>query len=186
MGSGASNIDKYLESDIAWRFDFLYENFSILKPMIKSYREELILDVADMKAYNHRAQNGDLGVRVQVSVGTSRPTERQAISNISIAKAIDEGFLDETFFEGTDDRQELIRRVKLYHRVYKDYESFQLKLDTLRKTDQEFLKPYLMREKSLADLADELGITYRSAISKLYRIRKQLNELTTPRLMKGV
>ena len=70
MESEAISIDEYLDSDVEQRFDFLYENYSVLKAIIKDYREDIINDVIDMKSYNRRAANGELGVRVQVSMGT--------------------------------------------------------------------------------------------------------------------
>ena len=56
------------------RFDFLYENYAVLKAIIKDYREDIITDVIEMKSFNRRAANGELGVRVQVSMGTSNPS----------------------------------------------------------------------------------------------------------------
>ena len=88
MESEAISIDKYLDSDVSQRFEFLYENYSVLKAIIKDYREDIINDVIDMKSYNRRAANGELGVRFQVSMGTSNPTMNKAINNITIAKEI--------------------------------------------------------------------------------------------------
>ena len=50
METEAKNIDKYLSFNVSKRFDFLYENYSVLKPLIKNYREDIIMDVIDMKA----------------------------------------------------------------------------------------------------------------------------------------
>lgn len=185
MESEAMCIDKYLLGDVAERFNFLYENYSVLKPLIKNYREEIIMDVIEMKSYNRRANCGDLGVRVQVSLGISNPTANQAISNISIAKAVDEGFLDDEFFEDTDDPDELVRRVTIYHVVTRDYQTFISKLETLDPLEQRVLKPYLLREKSMADLAEDMGIDYRSAVKKVYRIKKRLSLQVEPRLRRG-
>ena len=79
MESEAISIDKYLDSDVEQRFDFLYENYSVLKAIIKDYREDIINDVIEMKSFNRRAANGELGVRVQVSLGTSNPTMNKAM-----------------------------------------------------------------------------------------------------------
>lgn len=103
------------------RFDFLYENYAVLKAIIKDYREDIITDVIKMKSFNRRAANGELGVRVQVSTGTSNPTLNKVINNITIAKVVDEGYLDEDFFEDTDNPDELVKRVTIYHRVSIDY-----------------------------------------------------------------
>lgn len=117
MESEAISIDEYLDSDVGQRFDFLYENYAVLKAIIKDYREDIITDVIEMKSYNRRAENGELGVRVQVSIGVSNPTMNKAINHLIIAKAVDEGYLDEDFFEDTDNPDALVKRVTIYHRV---------------------------------------------------------------------
>ena len=52
MESEAISIDKCLDSDAEQRFDFLYENYSVLKAIIKDYRENIINDVIEMKSFN--------------------------------------------------------------------------------------------------------------------------------------
>ncbi|MBQ6406544.1 MAG: hypothetical protein IJJ64_00730 [Butyrivibrio sp.] len=52
MESEAISIDEYLDSDVEQRFDFLYENYSVLKAIIKDYRENIINDVIEMKSFN--------------------------------------------------------------------------------------------------------------------------------------
>lgn len=170
MRSGAISIDRYAGGEPAEQFDFLYENFSILQELLKDYREELITEVIEQKAYNRRSQSGDLGVRIQVSMGISNPTMNKAIEHMTVAQAIDEGLLDEDFFEDTDNRQELIRKVTCYHRVNTDLEIFTSKLGTMCLKDQNIIRPYLLREKSMDDLAVDLGIDYRSAVKHVYRI----------------
>lgn len=101
MVSEAISIDEYLESDTDVKFEFLYENFSIMKFLIKNYRSDLISEVMEQKSSNRRAENGDIGVRVQVSFGVNSPTESMAINKTIIGKAIDEGFLDDEFFKDT-------------------------------------------------------------------------------------
>ncbi len=68
--------------------------------------------------------------------------------------------------------------------VRKDFETFSSKLGTLDPTEQRILKPYLLREKSMSDLAEEMGVDYRSAVKRVYRIRKRLSEIVEPRLRK--
>ena len=185
MGSEAISIDKYLDCDVRKKFDFLYENFSILKPIINNYKEAIISDVADMKLYNRKTEMGELGVRIQVS-GISNPTQSAAFRNQSIAKAIDEGYLDDEFFEHTDDPDELIRRVTVYHSVNHDFEAFKSKLDELKPKDQKVLKPYLLGQKTMDDLVEEMEIEYHSAVMRVYRIRKRLSNLVEPKLQGGM
>ena len=125
----------------------------VISYYLKDYKEDLITDVIEMKLYNRRAELGEPGVRIQVSRSHSSPTERQAINHMTIEKAVEEGFLDDDFFEGIDNRDEMIRRVTVYQYVCADYEVFSKKLHTLDPIEQRVLKPYLLREKTMNDLA---------------------------------
>ena len=185
MESGAISIDEYLDSDVEQRFDFLYKNFSVLKAIIKDYREEIITDVIEMKSYNRRSTNEELGIRVQVSLGISNPTMNQAINHITIAQAIDDGYLDEDFFEDTDNPDFLVKRVTIYHRLNIDYQSFSSKLETLEPKERRIIKEYLLKEKSLEELSRELGINYQSVIKRLRRIKQKLINRLEPRLRRG-
>ena len=185
MESEAISIDEYLDSDVEQRFDFLYENYSVLKAIIKDYREDIINDVIEIKSFNRRAANGELGVRVQVSLGTSNPTMNKAINHLPIAKAVDEGYLDEDFFEDTDNPDDLVRRVTIYHKVNIDYQSFTNKMATLNPKDQKILREYLSGEKSFGDFSEEMGIDYQSAVKRVGRIKHKLIERVEPRLRRG-
>lgn len=151
--------------------------------MIRDYRDDIIKDVMDQKAYNRRSANGDLGVRVQISMGiSSNPTQNESINHWTIEEAIDKGILDEDFFEDTDDRYELIRRIDCYHAIHRDAGIFKSKLGSMDLRDQRILKPYLMRQKTMEDLTEDMGIDYRSAIKRVYRIKKKLIEKVEPKL----
>jgi len=182
MKSEAISIERYAGGEPEAQFDFLYENFAVLAEMLKDFREEIITEVMEQKAYNRRSQNGDLGVRIQVSMGTSNPTMNKAIEHVTVAQAIDEGLLDEDFFEDTDDRQALIQKITSYHRVNRDLETFTSKIATMTLKDQQIIRPYLSKEKTMEELADDMGIEYRSAVKHVYRIKKRLIEKVGPKL----
>lgn len=185
MESEAIKFDEYLTNNLEKRFNFLYENYSVMKVLIRDYKEDLITDVIEMKLYNRRAELGETGVRIQVSRNISSPTERQAINHMMIEKAVEEGYLDDEFFEGIDNPDEMIRRVTVYQYVSADFETFSKKLHTLDPIEQRILKPYLLREKSMCDLASDMGVDYKSAVKRIYRIRKRLSGIVEPRMQKG-
>ena len=119
MESEAISIDKYLDSEVEQRFDFLYEN-----------------------------------------MGTSNPTMNKAINNITIAKAVDEGYLDEDFFEDTDNPDELVKRVTIYHKVSIDYQSFTSTITKAEKKEKQEKAPALFDLASLQREANKrLGYT---------------------------
>ena len=185
MKSEAISIDDYVCSEMTVRFNFIYENYPIMENMLSSYRHDIIQDVMDMKTYNKRAALGDLGVRIQVSIGISNPTQNQAIAHMNIAEAVDTGFLDDDFFEDTDDREELIHRVRTYHRVAIEFKEVKDKLKTLKPKEQQILKPYMMKEITMSEIADELGIGYQSAAVKVGRIKKKLIQKVEPIFIKA-
>lgn len=76
----------------------------------------------------------------------------------------------------------IIRKVSCYHRVNADLEMFMSKLRTMNLKDQNIIRPYLLREKSIDELAVDLGIDYRSAVKHVYRIKKRLIEKVEPKL----
>lgn len=182
MKSGAINIDDYIGVQPEEQFEFIYTHYPIMKNLLTDYREDLISEVIEQKTYNRRSANGDLGVRVQLSIGVSSPTEKQAINHMTIEKAIVEGVLDEDFFEDTDNQEELIRKVTCYHAVNEDVKTFTKKLGALEQQDQKILKPYIMGQKSMSDLAEDMGIDYRSAVKHIYRIKKRLIVKVQPKL----
>lgn len=182
MKSGAINIDDYIGVQPEEQFEFIYTHYPIMKNLLTDYREDLIDEVIEQKAYNRRAANDDLGVRVQISIGISSPTEKQAINHMTIEKAIVDGVLDEEFFEDTDNQEELIRKVTCYHAVSEDVKTFTKKLGSLEQQDQKILKPYLLGRKSMSDLAEDMGIDYRSAIKHIYRVKKRLIAKVQPKL----
>lgn len=182
MKSGAINIDDYIGVKPEEQFEFIYTHYPIMKNLLTDYREDLIDEVIEQKSYNRRTANGDLGVKVQISIGISSPTEKQAINHMTIEKAIVDGVLDEEFFEDTDNQEKLIRKVTCYYAVSEDVKTFTKKLGSLEQQDQKILKPYIMGQKSMSDLAEDMGIDYRSAIKHIYRVKKRLIAKVQPKL----
>lgn len=99
MKSEAMNIERYTGSPPEEKFDFIYENFAVIQEMIRDFREDIIREVIEQKAYNRRSANGDLGIRIQISMGISNPTQNQAVNHWTIEEAIDKGILDEEFLQ---------------------------------------------------------------------------------------
>lgn len=76
-------------------------------------------------------------------MGTSDQTMNKAINNITIAKAVDEGYLDEDFFENTDNPDELVKRATIYHKVRIDYQSAVKKIGRIKHKLIERVEPRL-------------------------------------------
>ena len=177
MKKKTRGIEKYQRYNATQRVRFLCDNYLVMEPMISNYREELIDEVMEQKASNHRGEDEGLGVRIQVAFyKKSDPTANKAMSRMEIANAIDAGYLDEDFFEGTDDREELIRKVTCYHMINAGYMRFVAKLEEMNPRERKIFLPYIRKEKSVDDLAEELDIAYESVIRKIGRIKEKIKE----------
>ena len=171
----AISIDEYESSSSMRRFNFLFDNYAVMEPLISEYRERLIDEVMEQKAGNRKDEDEGLGVRIQVAfVRNNDPTATDAMSRMAVGKAIDRGFLDEDFFDGTDERDELIRKVTCYHMVSAGYERFGKTLKTMRENEQRILLPYVMKRKTITELSDELGISYDGIAKKLLRMKRKM------------
>ena len=71
------------------------------------------------------------------------------------------------------------------HIVRADFEMFASKLETLDPEDQRVIKPYLLKQKSIIDFANDMGVQYKSAATRIYRIKKKLIDKVEPRMQKG-
>lgn len=182
MASEAISIDRFIYVEAERQFDFIYSNYSVMKQILSDYRSNLITEVIDQKANNRRSDSEELGIRIQTSRGTSSPTENLAINEIMIGKAIDDGFLDDDFFKDTDDKQDLINKVNAYHTVSRGWNVFTSKLKTMSPRDQAILGAHIMQKKTMVELAEELGVDYRSVVQRIWRIKKKLIAKVTPNL----
>ena len=177
MRRKAYGIETYEGADVMQRITFLCDHYTVMESMISNFREDLISDVMDQKASSHRGEGEGLGVRIQVAFYRNNdPTANQGINRNVIAKAIDEGCLDEDFFEGTEDREGLIRKVTSYHMANREYQRFAKKLKEMEPRERDVFLPYIKREKSLDDIADELQIGYDSVVKRICRIKEKMRK----------
>lgn len=177
MGKSVCGIGECEKCSVTERITFLFENYPVMETMIANYRDDLIDEVMDQKTSNRHANDEGLGVRIQVAFcHMSDPTSNKGISRMEIGRAIDEGYLDEDFFEGTDDREALIHKVTSYHIVKESYRMLSKRLKEMDPRDKSIMLPYLLKEKTISMIADELQIEYKSAVQKIGRIKKRMEE----------
>ena len=177
MRMKTEGLEAYASFDATKRIWFLCENYTVMEPMIRNFRERLIDEVADQKYDSHHAKDEGLGVRIQVAFCRQNdPTYNQAVNRNEIAKAIDDGYLDECFFEGTSNREELIRKVSSYHFAKREYGQLSKALKEMNPKDRAVILPFMRKEKSIYDLAEDMQITYKAVQKKLKRIKNKLEE----------
>lgn len=174
MRSDVNLIINYRSCNAKERINMIYMNYPTFEDIIKGYRQGLIYEITAQKSYNRKSNKGDLGVRVQVSGIHSDITADQAIENVLIGDALDTGNLSEDFYAGTDDRNELTRKVQIYWMMQNEYALFTAQLKTMDREDALIIRPYIIKEKSIGELAEDLHIEPESVRKKVYRIKKKL------------
>ena len=177
MKKAAWALDEYDKWNMTEKVSFLCEHYYKMERLISDYRDELIAEVLEQKEFSRRGSDEGIGVRIMVSFGRKTDTTSgMAMKRVEVSEAIDRGLLDESFFEGVDNPEEVIRKVIVYHVVNEGFKTFSRRLEELKPSDREIIIPYLRREKRLCDLANDLNIEYHSAVRKIIRMKKRLEK----------
>jgi hypothetical protein len=173
----ADNIDIYGESEDKDKFDFLYSHFSRMRELLRDYKETLVEEILDIRVYNRRTADGELGVRVQESKGVSRPVETEAIAKSDIEKALEARYMSQALFNDINGHQDLMMRVVSYRRATYDFNKFKSKLMCLEVRERNFIKPYMEHEKNIHEVADEFDMDYSAVTKRISRTKARLWEM---------
>ena len=123
----------------------------------------------------HRQSAGDLGVRVQTGGMTSNPTARKAINNVITREALINCDFSGNVLDGVDQAEVYIRDAYILRDMRKDYNLFNSQLGILG-TEKETFTKYLLKEKTISDIAEDQGITYESARQQMQKIKVRMKK----------
>lgn len=110
------------------------------------------------KAYNHRRNHGDLGIRVQTSGIHSDITADMAISDVITRKAIIACDFSGGVREGVDCGEEFWQEAYTLRKMRADFNLFNQQLSILGRNELRIFRDYLSGEKDIAEIADEEGM----------------------------
>lgn len=168
-------IKIYVDASSAKRVDIIIKHYTDFMGIVDGYTEGLRYMIECEKESNRQRVMGDLGVRVQTGAAISDPTAETAIRNVMTREAIINCDFSGDVMKGVERAEEFMTNAYLLRDMRKDYELFRRQLSILG-NEKEFFEKYLRREKTLADIADEQGITYESAQQKIHRIRLKVKK----------
>ena len=168
-------IKIYVDANSAKRVDIIIKNYTSFIGIVDGNVDGLRYMIECEKESNAHQQNGDLGVRIQGGGAISDPTAKKAIRNVMTRDALISCDFSGDVLEGVDRAEEFIRNAYLLRDMRKDYELFKHQLAILGK-EKEFFEKFLLREKTLEDIAQEHGITYESAQQKIQRIKLKVKK----------
>jgi hypothetical protein len=138
--------------------------------LIDSYESTWEIIVKAEKRYNARAELGDIGIRVQ-RTRNSNPTMEEAIINTEL-ELVKSGTNLKVLVKGTDNPAQRIKEKLIIQDMRDDYSIIVNAIHSLDQKDEEIFLRYLNNEYDVNDIADCNQITYTSAKSKIYNIRK--------------
>lgn len=171
-------IKTYTCATSAKRVDIIIKNYTKFIGIIDGYTEGLRYMIECEKESNRRQSMGDLGVRVKTGGMTSDPTARAAITNIMTREAIIKCDFSEDVMEGVDHAEVYIRDAYILRDMRRDYDLFNNQLGILG-TDKDLFTQYLLKEKSISDIAEENGVTYESARQRIQHIKTRIKRQVT-------
>ena len=173
----ASFVKEYAAADAAGRVKLIYSNFSNFLGIIDSRIDGLVYLIENEKAYNRRAQNGDLGVRVQTSkisdITGNTATSEADTRNAIIICDFSGGELDDT-----DKSDEYKEEAIMLKRMRRDYQLFNNQLNRLDEKDRELLIWYMKSHDDVAAEAEKLGIAIDSVRKQVFRTKQAVFKQT--------
>ena len=106
---------------------------------------------------------------------TSDPTARKAINNVITREALINCDFSGDVLDGVDQAEVYIRDAYILRDMRKDYNLFNSQLGILG-TEKETFTKYLLKEKTISDIADDQGITYESARQQMQKIKVRMKK----------
>ena len=157
------------------RIDIIIKNYTKFIGIVDGYTDGLRYMIECEKESSHRQSAGDLGVRVQTGGMTSDPTARKAINNVITREALINCDFSGNVLDGVDQAEVYIRDAYILRDMRKDYNLFNSQLGILG-TEKETFTKYLLKEKTISDIAEDQGITYESARQQMQKIKVRMKK----------
>ena len=168
-------IKTYMSSSFEKRVDIIIKNYTNFMGIVDGYTEGLRYMIESEKESNSRQSIGDLGVRVQSGGMPSDTTAKKAIRNVLTRDALINCDFSGNVLEGVDRAEMYIRDAYILRDMRKDYNLFNSQLGILG-TEKETFTKYLLKEKTISDIAEDQGITYESARQQMQKIKVRMKK----------
>ncbi|MBQ3795996.1 MAG: hypothetical protein II842_06885 [Butyrivibrio sp.] len=162
-------IENYNKSPMGKKIEAILDNYAIFDRIIAGIESDLILDICDERAYCRRKKLGDTGIRVQTSGISDIPFSIVAERD-EVERAVKAGDYF-TALKGIENRSTYIMRLNTITQLRDDYKIVSSRVGFLNPEDYEIYVRHLTKVRPVGELADEIGLSYDSYKSKIYRYR---------------
>lgn len=179
MATKASFITKYGSANPAKRIDIILDYYQEFPEIIEGQQESLFYRIKNEREYLRQSRRDDLGVRVQTS-GSSNPTMREAIENLTIKAAVQGDEDMDELLQDVDqtETEEIFRELYILQKMREEYRLLNNQLLLLSSSEKRVFKLFMEGNRDFQELADVEGIQNASARRRIWQIRKKIKEET--------
>ena len=169
----ANLVKKYAVADASRRVDLIYKYYSVFLKTVDGRIEGLLYLIENEKESNRRAEDDDLGVRIQRS-RLSKADE--SISHVTIREALKTCDFSGGVLDGTDREEEFKKEAFLLKVMRHDYDLFKRQVECLDEEDRSIFVSYIDRKKSTGEIAAEIGSGADTTRNRIYKIKLEVKE----------
>lgn len=184
MATRVDIVEVYAIAPAPKRIELICKNYHNFERIIEGRTAELRFNIIEEQEYNRRQARGDLGIRVQTSGMHSDIVYRQAVSEIEVERAIKDCDFSGGILDGTDHKEEFISDAHTLMRMKREYQLFNSQMAYLDDDEKRQFLCFLKKEKTIDDMADELGVQYHTVVRKMNRF-KQIVKGETVRIIES-
>lgn len=187
MAAKASFIKKYGNLKPAKRIDIILDYYKDFPGIIEGQQESLVYRIKNERDYVRQRRRVDLGVRVQSS-GTSNPTLREALENLSIEAAVNgEEDMDELLqYVDQKEVEEIFREFFILQKMREEYRLLTNQLLLLSSKEKKIFKFFIEGNHDFQDLAEVEGIQNDSARRRIWQIKKKIKDETVESMLESL
>ena len=168
-------LREYRDADAAGRLDIMLGNYGTFPKLIKKLERKTRYKIKCEKEYLKSRAREELGVRVQNSK-ISKPTEDEAVANITLDEAFMTGEIDGTILKGISNAAEYEADILTISIMRMDFELLEDFIEALEDEDVECLRAFLRKQKFIKELAADRGKTYEAMKKRMDRLRESIRE----------
>lgn len=168
-------INKYRNADERERVNILMDNYSVFSKELRKAEKKIIYMIKADREFIRSHNRGNCETRVQTSVITN-PTESEAIENALLEEAFNTGKIDERFLASIEEAEVYREDIRMIGIMRMDYGMLSEIVEALEDNEFKIIRPILMRESSISEMARKEDITYVGFRKRLDKIKEKVRE----------
>ncbi|MBQ8666884.1 MAG: hypothetical protein IJ526_08480 [Lachnospiraceae bacterium] len=168
-------LQEYRSSNAEGRLNIMMANFYVFPKMIRKMEMKTRYRIKSEREYLRSKARRELGVRVQKS-DISKPTEEEAIANVTLEEAFKTGVIDTGILKGIEGASDYEANIRIISVMRMDFELLEEIIEDLNDEDSKWVKEYLGKEKQLKEIALDQGKTYIAVRRRYAKIREEIRD----------